>query len=138
MNQLINCFIHLLCSHHLLCASLSIIGAENFCQPKIRNFRFHVLVQENVTGLKVSVYDAQPRVLVEIQQTLGYPFDYHTSFIPINQSCSVCICRLESAFQNMKESQSRIWLKTALWVPNIKKSKLLFGKYSYTNSFSSP
>lgn len=73
----------LLCSNHSLRISLSIIGAKYFCQAKIRNFRVHVLVQENVAGFKIPVYNPQPRVLVQVQKTLRYPFNYGTTFIPI-------------------------------------------------------
>jgi hypothetical protein len=103
----------LLCSNYPLCGSLSIIRAENFCKAKIRNFRIHVLIQQNVASLKVSVYNAQPRVLVEIQKTLGYPFDYHTSFSPNNQICSVSICTLERAIYSMKKAM-KVWLNNSM------------------------
>lgn len=64
---------------------LVLITAKDPRHAEIRNLGIHVMVQEDVAGLEITVHDAKPRVPVKVKKTSSDPFDNVEPRLPVQE-----------------------------------------------------
>ena len=68
------------------------VGAEDPGHAEVGDLGVEVLVQQDVAGLEITVDDAHPGVLVQVEEPLRDPLDYVQPLLPVQQLHLLLAC----------------------------------------------
>lgn len=103
---LFNC---LLCSNDCARIGFCLIAAKYSCQAKVWYFRVHVVVEEDVTSLHISVDDSQPRISMKVKKPSSDPHYDVEPLLPIQRTAFCLLCNNNNNNKRGKTFLTSIW-----------------------------
>ena len=73
----------LLCSDDPVGVGFGHVGTKDPGYAKIRDLGVQFFVEQNIAGLQISMDDAHPGVLVQVQEALGDALNYTQPLLPV-------------------------------------------------------